>query len=276
MSAPPAYAPTAASSYTPAQEHGNVNYHEELSRASFVPTSIHKAVYDALCELYLILAATETVETAFVKDFVTDKDKYTATIMRLVSQSQVLLQSVRATPTHEKIVAQILPVLLPDHTNLLALLAAKYNLHAPLAVDRLTKQVPATLEHLHTTVERAETASLNIPAGLGNTKQAAASARLVAEATGNFITLMDALKLNYNTKTQLHPLLSALVLSLNDLVTRENTNAVALEFPGKLKLVSWLITLNNLAENEVLSADDCERFLLDLDASYRGFYDSLE
>ncbi|GEQ71056.1 hypothetical protein JCM33374_g4737 [Metschnikowia sp. JCM 33374] len=286
MSAPPPYAPTTTSSYAPATENSHVNFHEEISRASIIPTSIHKAVYDALGELYSILTVTQMVEAAFIKDFILDKEKYTATVMRLVNQSQILRESFRASPTHEQIVSEILPGLDQNHTNLLAELAAKFNLHAPLAVDRLSKGVPATIEHFHKHVERADSApaansvapnaSGAGPALSGASKSSAASARLVAEATGNFITLMDAVKLNYNTKPQLHPLLSNLVLSLNEMVTRENTRAVTHEFPGKSKLVSWLIKLNNLAEDDVLSADDSEVFLQDLDESYRGFYDSLE
>ncbi|OBA23553.1 ESCRT-1 complex, Vps28 subunit [Metschnikowia bicuspidata var. bicuspidata NRRL YB-4993] len=283
MSAPPAYAPTTNSTYTLASEQDHSQHHGEISRASFVPTSIHKAVYDSLCELYSIVTVTETVENAFVKDFVTDKEKYTSTIMRLVNQCQILLESFHASPTHEKILREILPDLAGDHSNLLRVVAAKFSLHAPLAIDRLTKKVPATIEHFHKHVELAEPtekpaaseAASGLPARAIH-KLAAASARLVAEATGNFITLMDAVKLNYNTKLQLHPLLSNLVISLNELVTRENSQAVALEFPGKLKLVSWLIKLNNLSDNDTLSSDDLELFLLDLDTSYHGFYDSLE
>ncbi|KAM9904670.1 hypothetical protein OXX79_002633 [Metschnikowia pulcherrima] len=282
MSAPPAYAPTTTSTYTPS-EHSHANYNEEITRSSLIPTSVHKSVYDSLCELYAILNVTEMVENAFVKDYITDKEKYTATIMRLVNQCQILLESIRASPTHEQILSKILPNLNSDYSNVLTALAAKYDLHAPLALDRLAKKVPATIEHFHKHVEKADnsgqktqadsTADESVPAA---PKSSAASARLVAEATGNFITLMDALKLNYNTKTQLHPLLSNLVISLNELVTREQSQTVTLEFPGKSKLVSWLIKLNNLADSDELAPEDAESFLQDLDASYKGFYDSLE
>lgn len=81
--------------------------------------------------------------------------------------------------------------------------------------------------------------------------------------------------MNYNTKEQLHPLLSNLVISLNDLVTRENDSSAPIEFVGKSKLVGWLIKLNNLGESE-LPLEEVDLFLADLDGAYKGFYDSLE
>lgn len=268
MSTPPSYAPTATTSFAPSST--ATNYHQELLRTLLVPTTVHKAVYDALGEIYALATVLEMVETAFVKDHITDKEKYTATVMRLINQYHMLVQGLGKSPTHALVLAEILPGVAADRLDLLQVLQAKFNLHAPLAADRLVLGIPATIQHLHTVVgstSEASTAVADAPAP-------AASARLVAEATGNFITLMDALKLNYNTKAQLHPLLSDLVISLNDLVTRENGASKPVDFAGKSKLVSWLIKLNNLAE--ALLADECEAFLADLDAAYRGFYNSLE
>ena len=99
---------------------------------------------------------------------------------------------------------------------------------------------------------------------------------MVAQATGNFITGMDALKLNYRTKYQLHPLLSNLVISLNELHNSPENGGSTIEFPGKSKLVTWLIKLNNLLESEELSQQDVDTFLEDLDTAYKGFFTSLE
>ena len=94
-----------------------------------------------------------------------------------------------------------------------------------------------------------------------------ASARLVAEITGNFITCMDAVKLNYKSKEQLHPLLSDLVVNLNELNEE-------LQFTGKSKLVNWLIKINNLQTE--LTQEEADSFLNDLDIAYKGFYTTLE
>lgn len=267
MSAPPSYAPTTTTSYSPAGSSA-ANYHQEFARSSILPTSIHKAVYDSLCEIYSIATVVEMIENAFLKDYITDKEKYTSTVLRLIHQYQILLQSFGKSPTHHDILADILPGIADDRLNLLRLLETKFNLHAPLATDRLLSGIPATIQHLHTVVGTNSQDTTSAPSA------PAASARLVAEATGNFITLMDALKLNYNTKSQLHPLLSDLVISLNDLVTRDNGTSKPVDFVGKSKLVSWLIKLNNLEDS--LAADECELFLEDLDSAYKGFYNSLE
>lgn len=277
MAAPPSYAPTATTSYTPAGVNLRVNYHQEVTRASILPTSIHKAVYESLCEIYSIVTVLEMVEKAFLKDYITDKERYTSTVMRLINQYHILLQSLAKSDAHRSVLADILPGVADDNSNLVKLLEEKFNMHANLAADRLVSGIPATIEHMHTVVESSshpEQSATPVSSGAG--RSLAAGARLVAESTGNFITLMDALKLNYNTKSQLHPLLSDLVISLNDLVTRDDESSKPIDFPGKSKLVNWLIKLNNLDETEAVLAEDCDKFLEDLDLAYKGFYNSLE
>lgn len=273
MAAPPSYAPTSTTSYTPAGVNP-ANYHQEVTRGSFLPTSIHKSVYESLCEIYSIITVLEMVENAFLKDYITDKEKYTSTVMRLINQYHILVQSLCKSDAHRSILTDFLPGITVDCGNLLPLLEEKFRLHASLAIDRLSSGIPATIEHMHTVVESSSHPQ-NAAVATGG-KGLAAGARLVAESTGNFITIMDALKLNYNTKSQLHPLLSDLVISLNDLVTKDNDDSKPMDFVGKSKLVSWLIKLNNLDDAESLLADDCNQFLDDLDSAYKGFYNSLE
>ena len=86
---------------------------------------------------------------------------------------------------------------------------------------------------------------------------------------------MDALKLNYRLKEQLHPLLSDLVINLNTLnETNEARGKAARDFPGKSRLVNWLIKLNNSSAD--LNREDMDAFLQDLDVAYKGFYGLLE
>lgn len=247
MAGPPAYAPTAATLYTPAL--AGTNFHQEVTRQQLFPTLTHKAVYESLCEVYLILTVLEMVETAFVKDYITDKEQYTATVMRLINQYGILRQSFSKSPTHRMVLQEVLPGVHDDHDNLLALIQTKYRIDTPLAAERLLLGIPATIEHHEAPGERDR-----------------ASLRLVAEATGNFITIMDAVKLSYKTKAQLHPLLSDLVVLLNELADTK-------DFTGKSRLVNWLIKLNNL-ELE-LDETEADQFLSDLDTAYKGFIESL-
>ena len=53
---------------------------------------------------------------------------------------------------------------------------------------------------------------------------------------------MDALRLNYNAKDQLHPLLSDVITAVNK-VTKE-------DFEGRGKIVQWLITLNQMGAGD--------------------------
>ena len=64
---------------------------------------------------------------------------------------------------------------------------------------------------------------------------------------------MDALKLNYRSKDQLHPHLSDLMASLNTSMPRE--------FEGRAKIVQWLITLNQLRAADEVSEDQSRQVL---------------
>lgn len=215
------------------------------------------------------------IETSFLKDYITDKEKYTSTVMRLINQYHMLQKGFDKSPTHKSVLAEILPGVDETHSNLLVVMQDEFRLHTPLAIERLTSGVPATIQHFHTVVESTSESKEE------NTNQLAQSsaqalARLVAEATGSFITLMDALKLNYKTKAQLHPLLSDLVVSLNDLVLKENDTRKPIDFPEKSKLVGWLIKLNNLDDSQELAQNEIDQFLDELDGAYKGFFNSLE
>jgi len=117
----------------------------------------------------------------------------------------------------------------------------EYRVQFPSATYRLKVGVPATVEH----------ASSHIPlspdtAGAAGGDQQV-SARNVAETVEKFITFMDALKLNYKSKDQLHPHLSDLMGSLNTSMPKD--------FEGRAKIVQWLITLNQMRAADELTDD---------------------
>lgn len=282
----PSFAPTSTTSYAPSNFNAGL-YHQEITKASLIKSNQHKVVYDSLAEAYSIITVLEVIENSFLKDYITDKEKYTSITLRLINQYQMIIKGFENDELKYQILNDLFKDLLPNLSNLVDLIAKKFNLDTHLAISRLKSGIPATIEHLHTRVEshahndeqavNSSTSSLN-KANSSNK----ASARLVAEATGSFITIMDALKLNYKTKDQLHPLLSDLVVSLNDMVTKNSEEEVEeeeefkpIEFQGKSKLVNWLIKLNNLQDEE-LSQDEINLFLKDLDNAYKGFYASLE
>lgn len=272
MSEPPSYAPTATSSFTIP----TTNYHEEVTKSAIIKSSGDKDVLNSLAEVYSIVTVLETIEKAFIKDYITDKEKYTSTSLRLINQYQIILKGFKE--DDEKL--QTCQKFIPDFTmdGFLTCFSKQFNLNCPLALKRLSSGIPVTIELMGSSNENdipsgvmlardSNTSTPMTPGSSGNNH----NTRLIAESTGNFITCMDALKLNYNTKDQLHPLLSELVINLNEL-TEENSKY---DFAGKSKLVNWLIKLNNLQDQE-LSAAEIEEFLTDLNVAYKNFYMTLE
>ncbi|CCE79902.1 Piso0_002994 [Millerozyma farinosa CBS 7064] len=269
----PPYAPTATTSYTVSSRNGAESL-QEVDRSSLFHTPTHKVVYESLAEIHSILTVLEMLENAFLKDYITDKDKYTSTVLRLMNQYQIILQTLSNTTEKQRALKDILPRSSENQENLLNELTNTLDCDVPLAIKRIEIGMPATMEQRGSKLGTASEESTDRNQG------SRTSGKLVAKVTGNFITCMDALKLNYRTKEQLHPLLSDLVVSLNDLTVYDTTEEGekkegTLEFAGKSKLISWLIKLNNLKDNE-LSQEEIETFLNDLDETYKNFYTTLE
>lgn len=245
---PPEYAPTSTTTFTVSTDASI--YNQEITRTSLIKTPLQKSLYDSLAEIYSILPTLEMIEVSFLKDYITDKEKYISTTYRLIHQYQMVVKMFGEDEDKlNLLILEILPGLNRDLSNFLDILQIKFNVNFPHAIIRLKNGLPATIEQIN---------------GLQPNN---VNSRLVAEITGNFITCMDAVKLNYKSKDQLHPLLSELVLSLNELNEE-------LEFNGKSKLVNWLIKLNNLTQE--LSQDEADSFLNDLDIAYKGFYTTLD
>ena len=94
-----------------------------------------------------------------------------------------------------------------------------------------------------------------------------ASTQSAILATENFITFLDALRLNIGSKDQLHPLLSEVIQS-----TKKVTDA---DFEGRANIIKWLIKLNSMKAHEELSDGDKREIEFDIDAAYRGFKDMM-
>ena len=230
---------------------------------------------DSIAELYSIIVAINILEKGYIRDEFVDKEEYyTNTTMRFIKQFYLILENDDVKREFENIDSFV----------------TKYQLSCPLAVKRLKIRMPATIEHLpmveeetkeitnekvhKTGKEKSDEDGLSgskeeneeTTADNGNAASEGYKGRAIAEATGAFITLMDAIKLNYNTKEQLHPLLT-------DIVTA--TNKVFENYEGRPKLVQWLITLNGLKFDEALSENQVKELLWDVDSAYKGFFAKL-
>lgn len=264
MSQPPSYAPTATTNYTIP----TAGYHQEVTRGSLTPTNTHKDLYGLLAEIYSILSVLEMIENSYIKDYITDKQKYTTTSLRLINQYQIILGGFKEDGSKIELLTNLMSELSPDLSNFLQCFTDKFECSSALAIKRLNAGVPLTIEQASSDLETYSGSSTrNTSTPVNAVSQ---NAKLIAEATSNFITCMDALKLDYKTKDQLHPLLSELVINLNELSEENNK----FDFSGKLKLITWLIKLNNL-ENELTEAE-IEEFLTDLNSAYKNFYLTLD
>ena len=130
-------------------------------------------------------------------------------------------------------------------------------LECPRATERLRIGLPATVEQAsHGGATSSMGATATGPAG-------GASGSLILAATENFITFLDALKLNMVSKDALHPLLSEVIQSVNKV-----TDA---DFEDRGKIIQWLIALNQMRATEELSEDQARELAFDIEQAYQGF-----
>jgi ESCRT-I complex subunit VPS28 len=118
----------------------------------------------------------------------------------------------------------------------------KYRLDCPAALERIREDRPITIKD-----------------DKGNTS------KCIADIVSLFITIMDKLRLGIKAMDELHPELRDLVDTMNRLsIIPEN-------FEGKVKVKSWLETLNSMQASDELSDDQVRQFLFDLESAYSAF-----
>lgn len=100
-------------------------------------------------------------------------------------------------------------------------------------------------------------------AGGGGGAGSAPGGALILEATQDFITFLDALRLGLLAKDQLHPLLTDVIQSVNKVTDRD--------FENRGKIVQWLITLNQMKATEELGEVQARELELDINSAYQGF-----
>ncbi|KAB8259108.1 VPS28-domain-containing protein [Aspergillus pseudonomiae] len=233
---PLAYAPTPYS-YTPNPAlSASINLDEEVKLAS---SSAERDLYESLAEIYSIIVTLDGLEKAYIKDVVTEAE-YTETCTRLLKQYKSSLGD--DSVAHEFVDLETFK--------------RTWGLECPRATERLRIGLPATVEQ----------ASHNAPAAnMGSTAgpNGGASGSLILTATENFITFLDALKLNMVSKDALHPLLSEVIQSVNKVTDGD--------FDNRGKIIQWLITLNQMRATEELSEDQARELSFDIEQAYQGF-----
>ena len=124
-------------------------------------------------------------------------------------------------------------------------------IECPRANERIRVGIPSTVEQ----ASHGPAASTGTGGG--------PSTSLIVAATENFITFIDALRINMTSKDALHPLLGDVIQSVNK-VTNE-------DFANRGKIIQWLITLNQMRTTEELSPEQVRELMFDMDQAYNGF-----
>ncbi|KZF22013.1 ESCRT-1 complex, Vps28 subunit [Xylona heveae TC161] len=223
------YAPTPYS-YTPNTNlSATINLDEEVKLTS---TAAERDLFDSLAEIYSIILTLDALEKAYIKDSIAETE-YTETCNRLLKQYKSNLS--------DDTVAKAF-VDLETFKN-------EWEIECPRATERLRVGLPAT-------VEQASHATPSVG-------PSSAAGSLILAATENFITFLDALKLNLVSKDSLHPLLSDVIHSVNNVTDRD--------FENRGKIVQWLITLNQMRATEELSEEQARELSFDIEQAYHGF-----
>jgi ESCRT-I complex subunit VPS28 len=153
-----------------------------LSEIKLANNRNERFLNDNLSDLFAILVATEHLETAYVRDCISNEE-YNAACTKLIAQYRTAKEAIR------------------DAVPSVAAFMEQFNLRAPAAFNRLEKiGVPATIEH-------------------GDHKQDKKQEVAVAATVHHFITTMDLLKLEMYAVDEVQPHLSDLMENLNNVST---------------------------------------------------------
>ncbi|KAH7313460.1 vacuolar protein sorting-associated [Stachybotrys elegans] len=231
------YAPTPHSYVPNTNLSATINLDEEVKLTN---TRAERDRQDSLAELFSIIVTLDELEKAFLKDAIPEAD-YTEICDRSLRQYKALL-------AEENIAREFQG---------LEEFKAKWDLGVPRATERIRVGMPST------TVDKPSAPQSSAAASSNNT-----SGVLILEATQEFITFLDAVKLGLLSKDQLHPLLSDVIQSVNRVSDKD--------FENRGKIVQWLITLNQMKATDVLSEQQARELEMDIQQAYQGFRRTLE
>ncbi|KAH8813303.1 vacuolar protein sorting-associated [Xylogone sp. PMI_703] len=225
-----AYAPTPHSYVPNTTLSATINLDEEVK---LTETRAERDLQDSLAEVFSIIVTLDGLEKAYLKDAVSESE-YTEICDRLLKQYKAILAD-------DAVAAEFVD---------LETFKNEWDMEVPRATERIRIGLPST-------VTAPSHAAPSSSGGNGP------SGTLILEATQDFITFLDALKLGLLAKDQLHPLLSDVIQSVNKVTDSD--------FEGRGKIVQWLIALNQMKATEELSEDQARELELDMNSAYQGF-----
>ncbi|EXJ54884.1 uncharacterized protein A1O5_12950 [Cladophialophora psammophila CBS 110553] len=227
-----AYAPTPYAYPATNTLSARINLDEEVKLAD---SAAERDLIDSLAEIYSIIRTLDGLEKAYIKDALPEIE-YSDMCSKLLKQYRSILND-------ENVAREF---------GDLDTFTQKWDIECPRAKERL-KVGLSSVETI--TVAKATPGST---APQGNL-----SGSLILAATENFITFLDALRLNMFSKTQLHPILSDVIQSVNKVTDQD--------FENRGKIIQWLITLNQMKTSEELSEEQARDLAFDMEQAYNGF-----
>lgn len=234
------YAPTPHSYMPSSALQATISLDEEVKLAE---TATERDLIDSLAEVYSIIITLDGLEKHYTKDSITESE-YTEICSRLLKQYKSILK--------DETVAR--------EFGDLERFKREWRMEAPRATERLRIGLPAT-------VADAPSAQQAAPQNSAQSRSSATGQQILL-ATENFITFLDALKLNMLSKDSLHPLLSEVIQSVNQVTDTD--------FENRGKIISWLIRLNGMRATEELSEAEARELSFDIEAAYAGFKGTLK
>jgi ESCRT-I complex subunit VPS28 len=228
---PSAYAPTPYS-YTPNTSFSaQINLDEEVK---LFDSSTERDLIDSLAEIYSIIRTLDGLEKAYIKDALPENE-YSDMCSKMLKQYRSILSD-------ETVLREFVD---------LDTFTRKWDIECPRAKERLKVGI---------TSDEVLTRHTNAPIPV---QPQGASGSLILLATENFITFLDALRLNMVSKSALHPLLSDVIQSVNKVTDQD--------FENRGKIIQWLITLNQMKTSEELNDDQAHDLAFDMEQAYNGF-----
>lgn len=195
--------------------------------------------YENMADLYTIIVATEHLERAYAQNAISQTE-YTSECNKLLSQFKIAEKAALLSSNSNNGIANTETFM------------RVYQMDCPRASHRLLKVgVPEK------TKENAADGALSSSGKL---------AVIVAETVQNFITTMDAIKLDQRAVDELQPLLSDLRTSMNRLPLETPANFGPME-----KIQFWLEKLNGMRAVDVIDEDDGRQLYFELEGAYMEF-----
>ncbi|RMZ91799.1 hypothetical protein DV736_g959, partial [Chaetothyriales sp. CBS 134916] len=232
-SRPLSYAPTPYGYAPNASLSAQISLDEEVK---LTDSSAERDLIDSLAEIYSIIRTLDGLEKAYIKDALPEKE-YSDLCSKLLKQYKSNLSDEQVSREFGD----------------LDTFCRRWDIECPRAKERL--KVGLTADQVYT--PQSQPPQSHAPPAT------AASGALILAATENFITFLDALRLNMVSKSQLHPLLSDVIQSVNKVTNRD--------FEHRGKIIQWLITLNQMKTTEELSDEQASELAFDMEQAYNGF-----